>query len=406
MDYYIYTLPNGIRLIHKPVKSIIAHAGLFINAGSRDEGPDQHGLAHFIEHALFKGTQKRKPYHIISRLEDVGGDLNAYTTKEETCIHASFLRNDSERAIELISDIFFNSTFPEKEIEKEKEVIIDEINSYKDNPSELIFDDFEEVLFPESPLGRNILGTPEGLKSYSRADLLRFINENYHSDQIVLCVVGEIEKLRLIKIFHRYFENIEPRFRNSDKRQVKQYKPINTDEIKNTFQAHCVLGMPVFGFKDNRRITLHLLNNILGGPGMNSRLNMSLRERHGCTYNIESSYTPYSETGAFSVYFGTDKENLEKSIKLAHREFELIKTKKLGEIQLSKAKKQLMGQLAIASESNENQMINMGKSCLVFDKVDSMEEIYSQIEAVTALQLIEVANLVLSEKELSRVIYK
>ena len=406
MDYYIYTLANGIRLIHKPVKSIIAHAGLFINAGSRDEGPNQHGMAHFIEHALFKGTQKRKSYHIISRLEDVGGDLNAYTTKEETCIHASFLKNDSERAIDLIADIAFNSTFPEKEIEKEKEVIIDEINSYKDNPSELIFDDFEEVLFPENSLGRNILGTPEGLKSYSRLDLLRFISENYHTDQIVFCFVGEIEKTRLIKLFHKYFENVPARLRESDRRQVKLYNPENHIETKNTFQAHCVMGMPVFGFKDNRRITLHLLNNILGGPGMNSRLNMSLRERHGCTYNIESSYTPYTETGAFSVYFGTDKENLEKSIILAHKEFELLKMQKLGDIQLSKAKKQLMGQLAIASESNENQMINMGKSCLVFDKVDSIEEIYSQIELVTASQILEVANIVLFEKELSRVIYK
>ena len=406
MDYYIYTLANGIRLIHKPVKSIIAHAGLFINAGSRDEGPNQHGMAHFIEHALFKGTQKRKSYHIISRLEDVGGDLNAYTTKEETCIHASFLKNDSERAIDLIADIAFNSIFPEKEIEKEKEVIIDEINSYKDNPSELIFDDFEEVLFPENSLGRNILGTPEGLKSYSRADLLRFISENYHTDQIVFCFVGEIEKTRLIKLFHKYFENVPARIRDSDKRQVKLYNPENHIETKNTFQAHCVVGMPVFGFKDNRRITLHLLNNILGGPGMNSRLNMSLRERHGCTYNIESSYTPYTETGAFSVYFGTDKENLEKSIMLAHKEFDLLKTQRLGDIQLSKAKKQLMGQLAIASESNENQMINMGKSCLVFEKVDSIEEIYNQIELVTASQILEVANIVLYEKDLSRVIYK
>jgi predicted Zn-dependent peptidase len=406
MEYNTHVLENGIRLIHKPVNSIIAHAGLFVNAGSRDEDVNQHGLAHFIEHVIFKGTQKRKPYHIISRLEDVGGDLNAYTTKEETCVHASFLKEDTERAIELINDIFFNSVFPEKEIEKEKEIVIDEINSYKDNPSELIFDDFEEMIFPNNPLGRNILGTPEVLKVYKRDDLIRFLNNNYHTNEIVLCVVGDISLSKMLKLFQKYFSHIPSNLRSEDTRVVNFYKPVFKEEIKNNFQAHCVIGMPTFSYKDSRRITLHLLNNILGGPGMNSRLNMSLRERHGCTYNVESSYNPYADTGAFSVYFGTDKDNLDKCIKLINKEFVDLKSNKLGDIKLAKAKKQLMGQMAIASESNENIMLNMGKSFLVFGKVDSLEEIYQQIHTISSQQLLDVANIVFDESMLSRIIYK
>ena len=406
MEYYTFVLENGIRLIHKPANSIIAHAGLFVNAGSRDEASDQHGLAHFIEHVIFKGTQKRKPYHIISRLEDVGGDLNAYTTKEETCIHASFLKEDTERAIELINDIFFNSIFPEKEIEKEKEIVIDEINSYKDNPSELIFDDFEEMLYPNNPLGRNILGVPKILKKYKRSDLINFVKANYHTNEIVFCIVADMSLTKLIRLFEKYFSHIQANIRINDSRMVSSYKPVIQEVIKKTHQAHCIIGMPTFSYKDSRRITLHLLNNILGGPGMNSRLNMSLRERHGCTYNVESSYTPYADTGAFSVYFGTDKDNLDKCIRLITIEFNDLKSNKLGEIKLSKAKKQLMGQLAIASESNENIMLNMGKSFMVFGKVDSLEEIYQQIQAITAQQIIDVANFVFNEKNLSRIIYK
>jgi predicted Zn-dependent peptidase len=406
MEYNTYVLENGIRLIHKHASSIIAHAGLFVNAGSRDEALHQHGLAHFIEHVIFKGTQKRKPYHIISRLEDVGGDLNAYTTKEETCVHASFLKEDTERAIELINDIFFNSIFPEKEIEKEKEIVIDEINSYKDNPSELIFDDFEEMLFPNNPLGRNILGTPEGLKAYKRADLINFLNGNYHTNEIILCFIGDISFNKLVKLFLKYFSHIPANIRVENFRNVTTYEPIIREDIKNTYQAHCIIGMPAFSYTDSRRITMHLLNNILGGPGMNSRLNLSLREKHGCTYNVESSYNPYVNSGAFSVYFGTDKDNLGKCIKLIFKEFNDLKENKLGDIKLLKAKKQLMGQMAIASESNENMMLNMGKSFLVFGKVDSLEEIYQQIHEISAQQLLEVANAIFDEKQLSRIIYK
>jgi predicted Zn-dependent peptidase len=384
----------------------VAHAGLFINTGSRDEEENEHGLAHFVEHVIFKGTGKRKSFQIINRLEDVGGELNAYTTKEETCIHASFLKEDIERAIELISDLGYNSIFPEKEIEKEKEIIIDEINSYKDNPSEQIFDDFEEMVFPNDPLGRNILGTPDSLRKFERADLINFIKNNYFTDQTILCIVGDIEHSKAVKIFTKYFSHVPGHLSNRYRKLAETYKPSFREEIKNTFQAHCIIGSDAFSFSDDQRLTLHLLNNILGGPGMNSRLNMSLRERHGCSYNIESSYSPFFDSGIFALYFGTDKENIEKCLRLIFKEFDLLKNKKLGNIQLSKAKKQLIGQLAIASEHYENLMMSIGKSYLVFGKVDTLEEINRQIEAISARDLILVANEILDKNRLSTIIFK
>jgi predicted Zn-dependent peptidase len=406
MDCHVHILKNGIRLIHLQVSSFVAHAGLFINTGSRDEEENEQGLAHFVEHVIFKGTGKRKSYHIISRLEDVGGELNAYTTKEETCIHASFLKEDTERAIELISDLAFNSIFPEKEIEKEKEIIIDEINSYKDNPSEQIFDDFEEMVFPNDPLGRNILGTPESLRKFERSDLINFIKKNYFTDQTILCIVGDLEQSKAVKIFTKYFNHVPLHTSDRTRKVTEPYKPSFREEIKNTFQAHCIIGSDAFSFSDNRRLTLHLLNNILGGPGMNSRLNMSLRERHGCSYNVESSYSPFSDTGIFALYFGTDKENIEKCLHLVFKEFDLLKNKQLGDIQLSKAKKQLIGQLAIASEHNENMMMSIGKSYLVFGKVDSLEEINRQIEAINAQDLMLIAKEILNSNNLTTIIYK
>jgi predicted Zn-dependent peptidase len=406
MDYYTFTLSNGIKLIFKPVNSVIAHAGLFINTGSRDEDENEHGLAHFIEHVIFKGTQKRKSHHIISRLEDVGGDLNAYTTKEETCIHASFMKEYIERALELISDIAFNAIFPEKEIEKEKDVIIDEINSFKDNPSELIFDEFDEMLFPKQTLGRNILGTPKKLKHFKREHLLKFIHEKYFTNEMVICIVGDFKQDKLYRLICKYFESVLVNSRKSKRVIAKSGKPFNNYLQKSNFQSNCIIGTESFGFNDPRRLTLHLMNNILGGPGMNSRLNMSLRERNGCTYNIESSYAPFFDTGIFSVYFGTDKENIEKCIRLVNKEFELLKNKSLSAIQLSKAKKQMIGQLAIGAEHNENLMLTMGKSYMVFNKVDTLEEINRQIEAITATELMDVANYLLAEEKLSTLVYK
>jgi predicted Zn-dependent peptidase len=406
MDLLLYTLDNGIRLVHHKIPGLVAHCGLIINTGSRDETVPEHGIAHFIEHMLFKGTKKRKAYHILSRLEDVGGELNAYTTKEETAIHASFLKEDYERAIELISDITFNSVFPEKEIEKEKDVVIEEINSYLDSPSELIFDDFEELIFSDQPIGRNILGTPESVKSFSKKKINDFISNNYNSRQMVFCSVGNISDEKILKLFKTHFANIVTD--NNIERDNKTwiYKPASVTKRMDTYQNHCILGNLAYNLKDNRRMGMFLLNNILGGQGLNSRLNLSLREKNGLAYNVESSYNPYVDTGIFSIYFGTDSQYLNKSISIALYELKKLRTSRLGTIQLSKAKNQIKGYLARGYENHESLMLSIGKSLLIFNKIDSIEDLCRKIDAVTASELLETANDIFEPSKMSTLIYK
>jgi len=406
MKYESFTLSNGIRLIHKFTPSVVAHCGLIINAGSRDEGKHEHGMAHFIDHVFFKGTKKRKAYHILSRLEDVGGQINAYTAKEETCIYSSFINNYYNRSIELISDIIFNSTFPNKELNIEKEVILDEINSYKDIPGELIYDNFEELIFQNETIGRNILGNPENIKHFTKKDIELFIKNNYFTDEMVFCSVGKIKFSKLKKLFEKYFGAIPSSFRKNKRIKFENYRPDQKIFHKNTFQAHCIIGNIAYDIKDNRRIGLALLNNILGGPGLNSRLNLSLREKKGYVYNVESTYSPYSDTGVLSIYFGTEKGNLEKSIHLVHKEFIRLKISKLGSLQLKKFKRQLTGQLAISAESNENLMLAMAKSYLIFNRIDSLKKVSKKIEALTAEQIMDIANEVLNSDKLSTLIYK
>ena len=407
MNYQTHTLPNGIRLAHQYHESMIAHCGFMVNTGSRDESPDEAGMAHFIEHAVFKGTKKRKAYHIISRLEDVGGELNAYTTKEETCIHASFLYSEFDRTMELISDIMFHSTFPEREIEKEKEVIIDEINSYLDTPSEQIFDDFEEMVYGSSPLARPILGKPESIRSFKRDDIEKFMAANYNTDEMVVAVVSSLPFTKVIKIFEKYFGPVpgNPRSKERISFSPAHYKPEKKTVEHDNNQTHCIIGNIAYDLRDERRLSLHLLNNILGGPGMNSRLNLSLREKNGYTYNVEANYNPYIDSGIFCVYFGTDKQHLNKSIALAHREFKKMRETKLGTLQLSKAKKQLLGQLAIGAENKESLMLSMAKSMLVYNKVEGLDEISQKIEDITAFHLQEVANEILDPGELSKLVF-
>ena len=406
MDLLLYTLDNGIRLIHHRIPGLVAHCGLIINIGSRDETEPEHGMAHFIEHVLFKGTKKRKTYHILSRLEDVGGELNAYTTKEETAIHASFLKEDYERAIELISDITFNSVFPEKEIEKEKDVVIEEINSYLDNPAELIFDDFEELIFSNQPIGRNILGTPESVKSFSQKKIFDFISNNYNTHEMVFCSVGNIADEEILKLFKTHFENIITENRETRTNKTWLYQPASMTKKMDTFQNHCIMGNIAYDLKDKRRMGMFLLNNILGGQGLNSRLNLSLREKNGLAYNVESSYNPYYDTGIFSIYFGTDSHNLNKSISIAMNELDKLRTSKMGSIQLSKAKNQIKGYLVRGYENHESLMLSLGKSLLVFNKIDSIEEICRKIDSVTASELMQTANEVFEPAKLSTLIYK
>lgn len=405
MEFKTYTLNNGIRIIHKPEKSEVGYCGIIINAGSRDEDVNEHGMAHFIEHVVFKGTKKRKAFHVLSRLEDVGGELNAYTTKEETCIYASFLKEDYERSMELIADITFHSIFPDKEIEKEKEVIIDEINSYKDSPAELIFDDFEELLYPNHPIGRNILGTPEMLKSFSRNDIFNFINKNYHTDQIVFCSVGSQDFKRVVKLAEKYFGDIAENRRINKRSSILPSRPTVIKTIKDTYQSHIIIGSTTYDYNHPKRLGLHLLNNLLGGPGMNSRLSMSLREKRGIAYNIESSYTPFYGTGVFSIYYGTDQKNVEKSLKIVFKELDKLRTVGLGDMQLHKAKRQLKGQIAISSESKESLMLNIGKSYLLYNKVDSLATVYDKIDKLSSSDLLEIANETFDPETLSQLIY-
>jgi predicted Zn-dependent peptidase len=406
MDLLLNTLENGIRLVHHRVPGLVGHCGLIINTGSRDEAVTEHGIAHFIEHMLFKGTKKRRAFHILSRLEDVGGELNAYTTKEETAIHASFLKEDYERAVELISDITFNSVFPEKELEKEKDVIIEEINSYLDNPSELIFDDFEELIFAEQPIGRNILGTPESVKSFSKTMMNGFISKNYNTHEMVFCSVGNISDEKILDLFKKHFSHIVTGEKIERSNRIWQYKPASVTKKKDTYQNHCILGSLAYNLKDERRMGMFLLNNILGGQGLNSRLNLSLREKNGFAYNVESSYNPYYDTGIFSVYFGTDSQFLEKSINIAMSEMKKLRTEKLGAIQLSKAKNQIKGYLARGYENHESLMLSLGKSLVIFNKIDSIEDLCRKIDAVTASELLETANDIFDPSKMSTLIYK
>jgi len=404
--YEYFTLANGIRIIHKQAEGKVAHLGVIINTGSRDEEENEHGIAHFIEHVIFKGTHKRKAYHVISRLEDVGGEIDAYTTKEETALFASFLKEYYSRSLELFADIIFNSSFPDKELEKEKEVILDEINSYKDSPAELIFDDFEELIFKGHPIGRNILGEPNSLKKYKRNDLQKFIKNNYHTDQMVICSVGDVKFSTLVKWAEKYFGEFQANRRETRRKVLNGYKPIIKEVNKETYQAHCILGNRAYAINDKKRLPLELLNNILGGPGMNSRLNLALREKHGFTYNIESFYNPYTDTGIVGIYFGTDVEKVNRSMKIIEREIKKLQQKPLGILQLERAKKQLIGQMAISAENKSNLMLNIGRSYLLFDKVDSLEAVYKKINELNATQLIDVANEVFDFGKLSSLVYK
>ena len=406
MDFHFHTLSNGIRLIHLESTSKVAHCGFFINTGSRDEREDEHGIAHLIEHLIFKGTSRRKAFHILSRMEDVGGEVNAYTTKEETCIHASFLLEYYDRFLELLSDILFNSTFPEKAIETEKEVVLDEINSYKDSPSEQIYDDFEDQVFMNHSLGRSILGSQNCLSKLNRKQIIDFIETRYNTDQMVLSSVGNVSFHKIKKMFEKYFKEIPARHRSFQRPPFFSYSPLNKQFEMSTNQVHIIYGNLAYDLNDERRMILHLLSNILAGPGMISRLNLALRERYGYSYNIESNYSPYTDSGIFTVYFSTDKEYVNKSINLMLKEFGRMQEILMGDIQLKKAKQQIIGQLAISVENLENQMLSIGKSYLVYGKVDTMETIYKKIESITSAQVRDVAKEILDREALSSLIFK
>ncbi|SMC69830.1 M16 family metallopeptidase [Pedobacter africanus] len=401
MEYNVHTLPNGIRLLHVPAASAISHACIIINSGSRDEKEYQAGLAHFIEHLIFKRTEKRNTTQILNRLESVGADLNAYTTKEYTCIHASFLNPYLDRTLELFNDIVFHSVFPEDEMEKEKSVVLDEIASYLDQPEEAIYDDFEDLVFAGHPMGRNILGTVDSVSNITKKDILQFIKDNYHTDKIVIAVLGNYPLSKVVKTGAKYYSEIPANLYSHTRLAPRQTIAVAKTFSKPIQQAHVMMGMQAYSLHHPYKTGLLLLNNLLGGTGMSSILNLQIREKYGIAYTIESSYSPLSDTGIFSLYFGTDKEKVSKARSLILKEFKKIKQNPLTEIQLQKAKNKFIGQIALGEENRIGLIIAMAKSLLDYDRIDDLQTIFGKIQAVSTTDMANIANEILDESNLT-----
>ncbi|MEN9919221.1 MAG: hypothetical protein RL662_1657 [Bacteroidota bacterium] len=404
--YQSYTLKNGLRIVHKPFGGNVSYCGFIINAGTRDENFDEYGMAHFVEHMLFKGTKKRRSHHIINRMECVGGEINAYTNKEETVIYSIFVEEDFERAFDLLADLAFHSTFPEKEISKEIDVILDEINSYEDSPSELIFDEFENLVFHNSQLGHNILGEPSILETFDTEKAKLFTEKHYSPNNMVFFSFGKTDFKKIVRLAQKHIEHIE--VASYENRRIK---PNNTPivrrtEDKGTNQAHVLIGGRCYNLHDPRRKALNLANNILGGPGMNSRLNISLREKRGYVYNVESNLTCYSDTGIFSIYFGSDKKNSSKCIELINKELKKLRETKLTQIQLMAAKKQLIGQISVSHDNHENLVLALGKSFMHYNHVNNMQESVEKINNISSENVLDVANEILTEDNLNFLSYQ
>lgn len=401
-EYPIYTLKNGIRVIHKQLTHTqIAHVGIMLDVGSRDEQPHQQGLAHFWEHMAFKGTEKRSSLQIINRLEHVGGELNAYTTKEKICFHASVLADHFGRALELLTDITFRSVFPERQIERERQVILEEMAMYYDSPEDAIQDDFDTLLFPQHPLGYNILGTPESLNAFTRKDFLQFLQENLDTERIVVASVSRLPFKRVVAYAERLLGEL-PAARSPRTRTAPvPHLPMTQQVQRPVTQAQTALGRQAYPLHDDRRLPFFMLTNLLGGPGMNSRLNLSVREAHGLVYGIDAQYTPYTDTGFFGIYFGTEQKNLSKAMSLIIKELKRLREVPLTAHQLHVTQQQLMGQLAMSEESNMSFMLMMAKSLLDLGRIESLEGIFAQVQAVTAPQLQELARDLFNEEDFS-----
>ncbi|MBO3272641.1 MULTISPECIES: M16 family metallopeptidase [Hymenobacter] len=402
LDYDLLELPNGIRVLHKQVPHTkIAHCGFLLDIGSRDERPEQQGLAHFWEHMAFKGTERRKSFHILNRLETVGGELNAYTTKEKICFYASLLSTHFERAFELLTDLTFHSVFPEKEIEKERGVILEEMSMYLDAPDDAIIDDFDEVIFGQHALGHNILGTRQSVSSFQQADFRQFLSENVRTDRLVFSSVSNLPFKEVKRLAEKYLAPLPAQLGDRPRTSFAGYQRRELLERKPITQAHCLIGGPAYAIDDDRRIPFFLLNNVLGGPGMNSRLNLGVREKFGLVYAIDSTYSPYTDTGMFGIYFGTEKKQVNRTIGLVQKELKRLREKPLGGLQLHTAKEQLMGQLAMAEESNGGLMQLLAKSTLDLNRVEPITEIFDRVRTITATELLDMANDVLREDNLS-----
>lgn len=406
MKYDTAILSNGLRIIHAANDSPISYSGIMINSGSRDEYDDESGLAHFTEHMLYKGTRKRRAHHIINRMEDVGGELNAYTSKEETVLYSVFFEEYLDRSIELIADMVFNSQFSEEQIERERVVILDEINSYLDVPSALIYDDFEQILFDNHELGNPILGTPQSLKSITSDKMRKYVERQFKANKMVFFSMGRTPFLKVLKKAEKHLSIYTPVIPASKSRVASPNAlPKKTTAKKDTHQSHFLLGRKTYNMFDSERIALYLLNSILGGLGMNSRLNTSLREKNGLVYTVESTHSLYTDSGVFTVYFGCDPENTPKCLSLIKKEFHKLKHTLLTPQQLAKAKKQLRGELGIAAENKENLVLDMAKSFLHFNNYLNLTELLKLIQNITAEEIQAVANTLLNSEEFSSLHY-
>ena len=448
MKYNTYTLDNGLRIIHLPSDSKVVYCGYQINAGTRDEEPGEEGLAHFCEHVTFKGTERRKAWHILNCLESVGGDLNAYTNKEGTVYYSAILKEHIARAVDLLSDIVFHSVYPQAEIDKEVEVICDEIESYNDSPAELIYDEFENILFKGSPLGHNILGTAEQVRSFTTEDALRFTRKLYRPDNAIFFAYGDIDFKKLVKLVGRALadddsgklaeEDCHADFADDadlsggtgfagDENSITTEKSVSSvksvgpknypsmgEEItgqtivmqKNTHQAHVMIGTRAYDVNDDRRMPLYLLNNILGGPGMNAKLNLALREHNGLVYTVESTMVAYGDTGTWSIYFGCDEHDIKRCLRLVRKELDRMMEKPLSDSQLKAAKKQIKGQIGVACDNRENFALDFGKSFLHYGWEKNVDCLYEQVEAITSQQIQDVARELFDKDRLITLIFK
>lgn len=449
MKYNTYTLDNGLRIIHLPSDSKVVYCGYQINAGTRNEEPGEEGLAHFCEHVTFKGTERRKAWHILNCLESVGGDLNAYTNKEGTVYYSAILKEHIARAVDLLTDIVFHSVYPQAEIDKEVEVICDEIESYNDSPAELIYDEFENIIFKGSPLGHNILGTAEQVRRFTTEDALRFTRKLYRPDNAIFFAYGDIDFKKLVKLIGRALADDESgKLAEENLPQISQITQISGDENsiateksvssvvsvgpknyssvgpnnypsvgneiagqtivmqKNTHQAHVMIGTRAYDVNDDRRMPLYLLNNMLGGPGMNAKLNLALREHNGLVYTVESTMVAYGDTGIWSIYFGCDEHDVKRCLRLVRKELDKFMQKPLSEAQLKAAKKQIKGQIGVACDNRENFALDFGKSFLHYGWEKNVDRLYEQVDEITAEQIQAVAQELFDKDRLTTLIFR
>lgn len=452
MKYNTYTLDNGLRIIHLPSDSKVVYCGYQINAGTRNEEPGEEGLAHFCEHVTFKGTERRKAWHILNCLESVGGDLNAYTNKEGTVYYSAILKEHIARSVDLLTDIVFHSVYPQAEIDKEVEVICDEIESYNDSPAELIYDEFENIIFKGSPLGHNILGTAEQVRSFKTEDALRFTRKLYRPDNAIFFAYGDIDFKKLVKLIRKALAdddsgkvaenaaNSVGKLAEEKLPQISQITQISGDENsitteksvssvksvgpenypsvgkeiagqtivmqKNTHQAHVMIGTRAYDVSDSRRMPLYLLNNMLGGPGMNAKLNLALREHNGLVYTVESTMVAYGDTGIWSIYFGCDEHDVKRCLRLVRKELDKFMQKPLSEAQLKAAKKQIKGQVGVACDNRENFALDFGKSFLHYGWEKNVDRLYEQVDEITAEQIQAVAQELFDKDRLTTLIFR